>query len=190
MIIPYRGKYPEIHPTAFITPQVTIVGDVQLAEHVSVWFGTVIRGDTHEVRIGARTNVQDNCTLHETDVKYPLHIGEDVTIGHGVILHGCTVGDSCLIGMGAIVLDDAVIGKSSLVAAGAVVLEHTEIPEGSLVAGVPAKVVRSLTEEERVKLMSLAKQYMYYVDEYRKHDDLSGAIPLDTYRRMQSEGSI
>jgi carbonic anhydrase/acetyltransferase-like protein (isoleucine patch superfamily) len=190
MIIPYRGKYPDIHPSAFITPQVSIIGDVRIESDVSVWFGTVIRGDVHEVRIGPRTNIQDNCTLHETHEKYPLHIGADVTVGHAAVLHGCSIGDGCLIGMGAIILDNARIGKECLVAAGAVVREHSDIPDGALLAGVPAKIVRMLSEEERRGLKKSAEKYMDYVGEYRLHDDLAGAMPVDRYQQMRAEGKL
>jgi carbonic anhydrase/acetyltransferase-like protein (isoleucine patch superfamily) len=184
------GRYPDIHPSTFITPDVTIVGDVTIGEEVSVWFGTVIRGDVHEVRIGARTNIQDNCTLHETDGLYPLHIGADVTVGHAAVLHGCSIGDGCLIGMKAVVLDDAEIGEECLIAAGAVVLEHSRIPAGSLVAGVPAKVIRSLSEEERGLGRFLAGKYQRYTGEYREHDNLEGALTVERYMALKKEGEI
>jgi len=190
MIFPYEGRYPEIHPSAFITDDVVIVGDVHIAEDVSIWFGTVIRGDVNRVTIGARSNIQDNCTLHETWKKYPLIIGADVTVGHGAILHACTIGDACLIGMGAKVLDNSLIGRESLVAAGAVVREGFEVPEGSLVAGVPAKGVRALREEERERLRTSAKNYLHYVSQYRAHRDLEHGLDLHSYFEYKKSGRI
>ena len=190
MIFPYEGRYPEIHPSAFITDDVTIIGDVHIAEDVSVWFGTVIRGDVHRVTIGARSNIQDNCTLHETWQKYPLVIGADVTVGHGAILHACTIEDACLIGMGAKVLDNALIHSESLIAAGAVVREGFEVPAGSLVAGVPAKIVRELNPEERGRLRASANKYLHYVAQYRKHRDLEHGLDLHTYFAYKKSGRI
>lgn len=190
MIFPYEGRYPEIHPSAFITDDVVIVGDVHIAEDVSIWFGTVIRGDVHRVTIGARTNIQDNCTLHETWQKYPLRIGADVTVGHGAILHACTIEDACLIGMGAKVLDNALIGRESLVAAGAVVREGYSVPEGSLVAGVPATVVRELRAEERERLRKSAQNYLHYVSQYRAHRDLERGLDLHSYFEYKKSGRI
>ena len=190
MIYPYEGKYPEIHPSVFMTEDVIIVGDVHIAEDVSIWFGTVIRGDVNRVTIGARSNVQDNCTLHETWKKYPLAIGEDVTIGHGAILHGCALEDGCLIGMGAKVLDRAVVGTESIVAAGAVVREGFEVPPGSLVAGVPAKVIRTLGEEERAGLRQSAVNYQYYVGQYRKHRDIERGLDFHSYLEYKRTGRL
>jgi gamma-carbonic anhydrase len=187
MIYPFNGIYPDIHPSVFITPGVTILGDVSLAEDVSVWFGTVIRGDVHCVRVGARTNIQDNCILHETWQKYALTIGTNVTVGHGAILHGCTVGNAVLIGMGAKVLDDARVGDESLIAAGALVREHFEVPPGTLVAGVPGKVVRDLTDEERERLRTSARNYLHYVRQYRATGDLERGLDREAYRGMRGE---
>jgi gamma-carbonic anhydrase len=190
MIYPYQGRYPDIHPTAFITPGVTIIGDVHIAEDVNIWFGTVIRGDVNTVTIAARTNIQDNCILHETWKKYPLIIGEDVTVGHGAILHACTIEDACLIGMGAKVLDNAVIGKGALIAAGTVVREGFQAPPGTLVAGVPGRVIRDLTEEERVKLRESARNYLHYVQQYRMHGDMERALDTTTYFNYRKSGQI
>ncbi len=190
MIYPYEGIYPDIHPSVFMTDGVVILGDATLAEDVSVWFGTVIRGDVNSIRIGARTNVQDNCILHVTWKKYPLVIGADVTIGHGAILHGCTVRDRCLIGMGAKILDRAVIGSESLIAAGTLVREGFEVPEGSLVAGVPGKIVRQLSGEERAYIGQSAKNYMHYVGVYRQHGDHQKGIPFEEYLRRKQEGVL
>lgn len=181
MIYPYQGIFPRIHPTAFITDRVTIVGDVEIGEEASAWFGSVIRGDVAAIRVGARTNVQDNCILHVTWKKAPLHVGTDVTIGHGAILHGCTVEDRVLIGMNATVLDHAVVGSESLIAAGAVVLERTRVPEGALVAGVPGKVVRMLSDEERAGIVQSSKNYLYYISQYREHLDMERGLSFERY---------
>lgn len=190
MIYPFEGKYPEIHPSVFMTEDAVIIGDVHLAEDVNIWFGAVIRGDVHRVTIGARTNIQDNCTLHETWRKYPLVVGADVTVGHGAILHACTIEDACLIGMGATVLDNALVGSESLVAAGAVVREGFQVPPGSLVAGVPAKVVRALTEEERARLRASATNYLNYVRRYRAHRDLERGLDFHSYLEYKRTGRL
>jgi gamma-carbonic anhydrase len=168
MILPYKGISPRIDPTVFVAEGAQIIGDVEIGSGSSVWFNTVIRGDVHFIRIGERTNIQDGCVLHVTHDTYPLVIGSDVTVGHGAILHAATIQDCCLIGMGAIVLDDATVGRYSLVAAGSLVQEHFQVPEGSLVAGVPARVKRMLTDEEREGIAQSARNYMEYADDYRK----------------------
>lgn len=167
MLIPFQGIHPKIHESVFIAEGAQIIGDVEIGRESSVWFNAVIRGDVHYIRIGERTNIQDNCTLHVTHKKYPLIIGSDVTIGHGAIVHGATVGDFCLIGMGARILDNAKINHHAFIAAGALVLEHFEVPEGTLVAGVPARVIRALTEEELKQVEQSAKNYLMYVQQYR-----------------------
>ncbi len=167
VILPFQGVYPKIHESVFLAEGAQIIGDVEIGRESSVWFNAVIRGDVHYIRIGERTNIQDNCTLHVTHKKYPLIIGSDVTIGHGAIVHGATVEDYCLIGMGARILDNAKIHHHSLIAAGALVLEHFEVPEGTLVAGVPARVKRELTDEERKQVEQSAKNYLLYVQQYR-----------------------
>ena len=148
-----------------------MIGDVVLEENVSVWFNTVIRGDVERVRIGQNTNVQDNVTIHVTHYTNPTWVGANVTIGHGAVLHGCTVKDGALIGMKAVVLDRAVIGEGSLVAAGSVVLGGTQVPPNSLVGGVPAKVLRPLKENERKMVKEGATNYMLYVRHYRSEDE-------------------
>jgi carbonic anhydrase/acetyltransferase-like protein (isoleucine patch superfamily) len=166
MLKKYKGIGPRIHDTAYIVESADIVGDVEIGEDSSVWFGAVVRGDVHYVRIGARTNVQDNSVLHVTKDVFPLVIGSDVTIGHNVTLHGCVVKDRCLIGMGAIILDDAEIGEDSIVAAGALVTEGTKVPPGSLVMGMPAKVVRPVRDDEKARILRSAQNYMSYVKNY------------------------
>lgn len=190
MIYPYRGVYPQIHPSVFMTEDVMIIGDVRIDEDANLWFGTVVRGDVNTVEIGARTNIQDNCTLHETWKKYPLIIGADVTVGHGAVLHGCTIEDGSLIGMGAMVLDRAVVHRDALVAAGAVVREGFEVPAGTLAAGVPAKIVRELTTEEREHIHSSARNYLHYVEEYRTHKDLERGLDFHSYLEYQKSGRI
>lgn len=167
MIHPYRGIRPRIHPSVFIAEGAQIIGDVEIGAESSVWFNTVIRGDVHYIRIGEKTNIQDNCVLHVTHETYPLVVGSGVTVGHGAILHAATIKDYCLIGMGAKVLDNAAVGPYSLVAAGALILEGFEVPEGVLVAGVPAKIKRKLTDDERRQIVQSAQNYINYVRSYR-----------------------
>ncbi|MCX6161022.1 MAG: gamma carbonic anhydrase family protein [Ignavibacteriae bacterium] len=168
MIIPYNGITPVIHESVFICEGAQIIGDVVLEKDVSVWFNAVVRGDVNYVRVGERTNIQDGSILHNTYQKYPLTIGKDVTIGHGVILHGCNVRDRVLIGMGAVLLDDCDVGSGSFIAAGALVREHFKVPEGVLVAGVPGKIIRDLKPEEIAKIDYGVKNYLMYVENYRK----------------------
>jgi gamma-carbonic anhydrase len=166
MILEFDGKSPVIHETAFVAPNATLIGDVQLGEQSSIWFGCVVRGDEHPVKIGARTNIQDLTMCHETSWIGPLIIGDDVTVGHRAIIHGCTIGDRCLIGMGAIIMDSAVIGEESIVAAGSVVLEGQVVPPRSLVAGVPAKVRREINEQDLVVIRTGAEHYVEHAKKY------------------------
>jgi carbonic anhydrase/acetyltransferase-like protein (isoleucine patch superfamily) len=159
LLIPFGGITPAVHPSAFVAANATLIGAVTLAEDSSVFYGSVLRGDTDSIVIGAGSNVQDNVSMH-TDVDIQLIVGSGVSIGHGAVVHGCVIEDDCLIGMGATVLNRAVIGAGSLVAAGAVVLEGTIIPPGSLVAGVPAKVRRELSAEEREGVKQNAAHYL------------------------------
>jgi carbonic anhydrase/acetyltransferase-like protein (isoleucine patch superfamily) len=167
-IYPYQGKLPKIDPSVFIAEGVQIIGDVEIGQDSSIWYNAVIRGDVNFIRIGQRTNVQDGAVLHVTHEKFPLIIGSNVTVGHAAVLHAAVIEDFCLIGMNATVLDDARLGKYCLIAAGAVVLGGTVIPEGMMAAGVPAKVIRPLTMEERKALEQSAQNYIDYVAEYRK----------------------
>lgn len=166
-IVSYRGLTPKIHPSVFVAEGARIIGNVEIGKDSSVWFNVVIRGDVHFIRIGEAANIQDNAVLHVTHKTSPLKIGSHVTIGHGAVVHAATIKDFCLIGMGAVVLDNAQIGPYALVAAGAVVLSNTVIPEGTMAAGVPAKVVRSLTPEERRSLVQSAQDYVEYAANYR-----------------------
>ncbi|MBN1300259.1 MAG: gamma carbonic anhydrase family protein [Melioribacteraceae bacterium] len=161
-LFPYMGLSPKIHDSVFIAEGVKIIGDVSIGEDSSIWYNSVIRGDVHYVKIGKMTNVQDLCMFHVTNSKYPLNIGNYVTIGHSVNLHGCTVQDKSMIGIGAIVLDGAVVESNSIVAAGSVVKPNFMVPSGKLVAGVPAKIIRDLSEEEILDLTNSAKRYRDY----------------------------
>jgi carbonic anhydrase/acetyltransferase-like protein (isoleucine patch superfamily) len=142
------------------------VGDVEIGNDCSIWFGTVLRGDVNHIRIGSRTNIQDNCVLHVTQERWPAIVAEEVTIGHGAIVHGCTVKRGALIGMGARVLDGAVVGECALVAAGAVVSEGMRVPPRALVAGVPAKVKRDLTDAEIERLELSWRHYIQTKEKY------------------------
>lgn len=157
-------RYSEIKPRlgdgVFLAPSAIVVGDVELGDDVSVWFHAVARGDVNTIRVGARTNIQDNAVLHVTHETHPLVIGSDVVVGHGAILHGCTVEDGALIGIGARVLDGAQIGKQAQVAAGALVAPGQKVPEGSLVMGLPARVARLLTPEERNEIGRISRRYL------------------------------
>jgi carbonic anhydrase/acetyltransferase-like protein (isoleucine patch superfamily) len=161
-LYPYKDLYPDLHETVFLASGVKIVGDVKIGEHSSVWYNTVIRGDVHYVRIGSHTNIQDSSMLHVTNGKAPLNIGNRVTIGHAVKLHGCTLKDLCFIGIGAIILDDAVVEENSMVAAGAVLTPGFVVPSGKIVGGVPAKVLRDLTKEEIADIYESADRYVQY----------------------------
>ncbi|QTE30931.1 gamma carbonic anhydrase family protein [Pengzhenrongella sicca] len=145
--LPFEGRTPEIHESAWIAPSAALIGKVRIDADASVWFGAVLRGDIDEIVLGAGSNIQDNAVLH-TELGSPAVIGAGVSVGHGAVVHGCTVEDGCLIGMNATVLTGAVVGRDSLIAAGSVVLEGATIPPRSLVAGIPGKVRRELTDEE------------------------------------------
>ena len=166
-IVPLRGNTPFIADRAWVAPNATLVGAVTLGHDASVFYGAVLRADTDTIEIGAGSNLQDNVTVH-CDAGTPTRVGTGVSVGHGAILHGCTVEDDCLIGMGATVLNGAVIGAGSLVAAGAVVLEGTVVPPGSLVAGVPGKVRRELSEEERAGIRANAEHYLELAEAHRE----------------------
>ncbi|MDH4226157.1 MAG: gamma carbonic anhydrase family protein [Deltaproteobacteria bacterium] len=168
MLMPYKGMMPKVHETVFIEDSARVIGDVEIGEYSSVWFNAVVRGDVHYIRIGERTNVQDNSVLHVTKDTFPLIIGSEITIGHNVVLHGCTVKDRCLIGMGAIILDDAVIAEDSIVGAGALVTEGKKFPPRSLIIGSPAKAVRELTDDEVAKILKSSKNYIEYASHYVK----------------------
>jgi len=167
MIRNFGGKKPQIAASAYVDPQAVVIGDVTIGEHSSIWPCVVARGDCHWIRIGARTSIQDGCVLHVQAGKYPLIVGDDITVGHGVILHGCTVESSCLIGMGSIILNGAVIGAGSIIAAGTLIAERTVVPPGSMYMGVPGKLRRAVTEGEREMIAASAERYVGYKDSFR-----------------------
>lgn len=165
-LVQYQGNSPVVPDDAFVAPGVTLVGAVTLEPGSSVWFGAVIRADGAPIRIGACSNVQDGCVLH-SDPAFPVTVGVGVSLGHAAVVHGCTVEDHALVGMGAVVLNGAYVGSGSLVAAGSVVPEGMVIPPGSLVAGVPAKVKRPVTDVERERIRSGARSYVDRATCYR-----------------------
>ena len=167
-IRPYRGKHPQIAPSAYIDRAAVIIGDVVIGEDSSVWPCSVVRGDVHFIRIGARTNIQDGSICHVMRDEYPLILGDDVTVGHSVTLHGCAIESRCLIGMGAILLNGVTIGSGSIVAAGTLLPEQTVIPPGSLVMGSPGKVKRMLTGIDQASIDAYAKRYVEYKNIYRE----------------------
>jgi carbonic anhydrase/acetyltransferase-like protein (isoleucine patch superfamily) len=158
MIIPYGGKTPKIHPTAFIAPTAVLIGDVEVGEESSIWFGAVLRGDNGPIRIGARTSVQDNAVLHVVSL---TKIDDDVTIGHGAIMEECHVKRGALIGINAVLLNGSIVGEGSLVAAGSVVGERVEIPDHVLAAGVPAKVRKPIEGEAARWIATSAEEYVH-----------------------------
>ena len=173
MLLRYKEWFPKFGPNTWIAPNATIVGNVETGEECSIWFGCVVRGDVHKIRIGDRTNIQDLTMIHVTHYKkpdmsdgYPTVIGSDVTVGHRVMLHGCTIEDACLIGMNSTILDGAVIGRESIVGAGTLVTGGKIFPPRSLIIGSPAKVVRELTGEEVAELYASAKRYVAFKNDY------------------------
>jgi len=163
-LFPYKDLFPQIDHSVFLASGVKIIGDVSIGKDSSVWYNVVIRGDVNYVKIGKNTNVQDSSMLHVTNNKYPLEIGNKVTIGHSVKLHGCIIKDLTLIGIGAVILDGAVIEEKSMVAAGSVVKPKFIVPSGKLVAGVPARVIRDLTLEEIADFEASAERYKKYTE--------------------------
>jgi carbonic anhydrase/acetyltransferase-like protein (isoleucine patch superfamily) len=166
MIRSYQGHTPEIPESCYVDVSAQVIGDVILGEHASIWMNAVVRGDVHSVRVGAHSNVQDCAVLHGMRNLYPVIVGEYVTIGHNATVHGCIVEDACLVGMGATIMNNALIGEGSIVAAGAVVSENTRVPPRSLVAGVPAKVRRELTSDDREMILKYARNYLDYTKIY------------------------
>ncbi|GAB2769337.1 carbonic anhydrase/acetyltransferase-like protein (isoleucine patch superfamily) [Hymenobacter luteus] len=162
LILPVQGKHPQLGPDCFVAENATIVGDVTLGASCTVWFNAVIRGDVNSIRIGDKSNVQDGAVIHCTYQKAATTIGSRVSIGHKAIVHGCTVQDDVLIGMGAIVMDQAVVGAGCIIAAGAVVLENTQCEPGYLYAGIPARKIKPVTEEQRANMLRTADNYVMY----------------------------
>lgn len=169
LILPVEGKNPVFGNDCYIAENATIVGDVHCGSECSFWFNSVVRGDVHYIKLGNRVNVQDGAVLHCTYQKHPLEIGNNVSIGHNALVHGCTIHDNVLIGMGAIVMDGVVVESNCIIAAGAVVLEGTQVPEGSIFAGVPAKKVKSITPELiSGEIDRIAKNYVFYSGWFKK----------------------
>jgi gamma-carbonic anhydrase len=164
----FDGKQPAIHPTAFLADDVVVIGGVEIGEDSSVWFGSVIRGDVNYIRIGARTNIQDLTVIHVTTNTHPTVLEDEITVGHRVVLHGCHVESRCLIGIGAILLDGVRIGRESLVAAGSLLTPGTVIPPRSLVMGSPARVKRTLTNDELAHLDHSWRSYVELKKRYEK----------------------
>jgi gamma-carbonic anhydrase len=167
LIRSYKGRWPQIAASAYIDPAAVIIGDVSIGEHASVWPGAVVRGDVHWIRIGARSNVQDGSILHVMKDQYPLTIGEGVTVGHGVILHGCTIESRVLIGMGSILLNNVRVGTGSIIAAGTLVPEGTAVAAASLFMGHPGKLRRALTPQDLESIDAYAARYIEYAQTYR-----------------------
>lgn len=168
MIRAFRGVLPQAAESAYVDPSAQVIGDVVIGERSSVWPNVTIRGDVNYIRIGEETNIQDNAVLHvETDI-WPLFLGNRVTVGHAAALHGCSIGDECLIGVGAVVLNGARVGRGSVVAAGAVVPEGMEIPAGSVAMGVPAKVARAVSDQERERFRRSAARYVNLLKIYKE----------------------
>lgn len=159
-------RKPSIPGSCYVAGNATVIGDVNIGDDSSVWFGAVVRGDSNAIRIGSRSNVQDLCVLH-VDSANRLSLGDDVTVGHRVVLHGCSIGDRVLVGMGAVVMNGAVVGDDCIIAAGAVVTERAQIPPRSLVVGVPGKVKRELTDDEASHIVANAKHYVEYAKVYK-----------------------
>ena len=166
LIRPFGGKAPKLHESVFAVESAVVIGDVEIGEGSSLWFGAIVRGDVHAIRIGARTNVQDDTVIHVTGGKHATFVGDDVTIGHRATLHGCTVKDRCLIGIGSVVLDGAVVGEESIVGAGALVAPGTVVPPRTLALGAPAKVKRALTPEEIAHFLESSARYAALAAQY------------------------
>lgn len=164
----FKGQMPRIHPSCFIEDSATVIGDVEIGEDSSIWFNTVVRGDVHRIRIGKRTNIQDLSMVHVLKDRYGTTIGDDVTVGHHVVLHGCTIGNRVLVGMGAIVMDGVEVGDDCVIAAGALLTPGTRIPPGSLAVGSPAKVRRPINDAERAWLTQSSANYVGYAREHRE----------------------
>ena len=166
MLRPYRGQLPRVHPTAFVDSSAQVIGDVEIGEESSVWMCAVIRGDVHWIRVGKRTSIQDGTIVHAMTGTHPTSIGDNVTIGHAAVIHGCTVEDQCLIGMGAILLNGAHVGTGSIIAAGTLLVEGVKIPPRSLVMGSPGKMKRTLTDAEVLDVQAYADRYVGYRLDY------------------------
>jgi carbonic anhydrase/acetyltransferase-like protein (isoleucine patch superfamily) len=167
----FAGKRPAIDPTAFVADTAVVIGDVAIGPRSSIWFGAVLRGDVHHIKVGEATSIQDNSVLHVTHGQHPTIVGNRVTVGHGVTLHGCVIGDACIIGMGSIVLDEAEVGANCIIGAGALVTPGTKIPAGHLAIGTPARVKRPLTEDELQWMTVSADHYVELIQQYAVDPD-------------------
>lgn len=167
LIKSFRGVEPKIHETVFLAETAVVIGDVEIGEQSSVWYGSILRGDVNSIRIGARTNIQDASVIHVTTKTHDTILEDEITLGHRVTIHGCHIETGCLIGIGAIVLDGARIGRNSLVAAGSLVTPNTQIPPRSLVMGSPARVKRELSDEEAKDLARFWRNYVELSEHYR-----------------------
>jgi carbonic anhydrase/acetyltransferase-like protein (isoleucine patch superfamily) len=176
LLRPYKGIWPKLGERVYVDVSAQVIGDVELGDHASVWMNAVIRGDVHAIRIGAYSNIQDNCVVHVFKELHPTIVADHVTVGHSVTLHGCQIGSFCLIGMGATILNDAKIGDECVIAAGTLIPEGMEVPPGSLVMGVPGKVRRLITEEEREGLRRYAANYFDYKETYLAERDQGGKV--------------
>ena len=172
MILPHHGKRPQIHETCFVASSADVIGEVELGSESSIWFQCVVRGDVNSIHIGSRTNIQDQSMLHVTRKISPLRVGDEVTVGHRVTLHGCRIGNRCLIGMGAIVMDDAEVGDECIIGAGALVTQGKKIPSRSVVMGAPGRVVREVTSEELAYFKKSAENYVRDSLDYLRNGDL------------------
>ena len=166
-ILSWRGVEPRIHESAFIAPTAVVIGDAVIGANSSIWFGTVVRGDVHEIRIGDRTNIQDNSVVHVTSGKYGTYIGSDITIGHRAILHACVLEDGCFVGMGAVVMDGAVVESGAMVAANAMITPGKRVKSGELWAGSPARFLRRLSREEVDDFSVVGGKYLDLCRKYR-----------------------
>lgn len=165
-LFPHLGRRPVVDATAFVAPNSSVIGEVTIGPHSSIWYGAVLRGDVMPIRIGARTSIQDNTVVHATGGWAETVVGDEVTVGHSVILHGCRIGNQVLVGMGSIVLDDAEIGDGSMLGAGSLVTARTKIPAGVLAHGRPAKAVRDLRPDELEKVLEASRLYVGYAREH------------------------
>ena len=190
MLRPFRGVSPRIHPTAFIDDSAQVIGDVDIGEESSVWMCAVVRGDVNAIRVGRRTNIQDGAVVHVMSATHPTTIGDNVTIGHGAIVHGCTIESQCLIGMGAILLNGAHVGSGSIVAAGALVVENMKVPPKSLVMGSPGKVKRLLTHAEIAEIQTYADRYVAYQREYRSAKASRSKESMEREASAEREGNV
>ena len=166
MLRQYKGVTPRVHASAYVDESAQVIGDVEIGEASSVWMNAVVRGDVHYIRIGSRTNIQDGSVIHVMNERHPTTIGNDVTIGHAAVVHGCTLADRILVGMGAILLNGVNVGDDSIVAAGTLIPERTRIPPRSLVMGSPGKVKRQLTDEEVASILQYSERYVGYRLDY------------------------